>query len=87
MKESQQMIIAFHNLESNLQILNTNKLHEILNKAIIFITNDYKINPSHLLNIYFMNEHEMAEINEEFINHEGTTDVITFDYRDELYDE
>ncbi len=33
-----------------------------------------------IINIAFVNDRAMARINEEFIGHEGTTDVITFCY-------
>ena len=42
-----------------------------------------------IINIAFVNDREMARINEEYVGHEGTTDVITFCYLesdDELFD-
>ncbi|MCK4983763.1 MAG: rRNA maturation RNase YbeY, partial [Victivallaceae bacterium] len=33
-----------------------------------------------IINIAFVNDRAMAEINENFLGHEGTTDVITFCY-------
>jgi probable rRNA maturation factor len=34
------------------------------------------------LAIHFVNEKQMAEMNEQFLKHQGSTDVITFDYRE-----
>ncbi len=42
-----------------------------------------------IINIAFVNDREMAKINEDYVGHEGTTDVITFCYLegdDELFD-
>jgi len=42
-----------------------------------------------IINIAFVNDRAMAKINEDFVGHEGTTDVITFCYLegdDELFD-
>lgn len=42
-----------------------------------------------IINTAFVNDREMAEINENYVGHEGTTDVITFCYLendDELFD-
>ena len=42
-----------------------------------------------IINIAFVNDREMAEVNENYVGHEGTTDVITFCYLesdDELFD-
>ena len=37
---------------------------------------------SYELGIVFVSAKRMAEINQEFLKHEGSTDVITFDYRE-----
>jgi probable rRNA maturation factor len=34
------------------------------------------------LGVYFIHAAEMARLNEEFLGHAGSTDVITFDYRE-----
>jgi probable rRNA maturation factor len=34
------------------------------------------------LGVHFVSPKRMAEVNEEFLQHEGSTDVITFDYRE-----
>jgi probable rRNA maturation factor len=42
-----------------------------------------------IINIAFVNDREMAKINEDYVGHKGTTDVITFCYLDgddELFD-
>ena len=42
-----------------------------------------------IINIAFVNDRAMTKINEDFVGHEGTTDVITFCYLegdDELFD-
>lgn len=38
--------------------------------------------PDALLGIHFVGPAEMARVNQAFLNHEGSTDVITFDHRD-----
>ena len=35
------------------------------------------------LSITFINDEEMTEINKKFLSHEGSTDIITFDYLEE----
>ena len=35
------------------------------------------------LNLLFVNDHAMAQYNEELVGHTGTTDVITFSYFDD----
>jgi len=41
---------------------------------------------SYELGINFVSAKRMAEINQEFLKHEGSTDVITFDYREGYWD-
>jgi probable rRNA maturation factor len=38
--------------------------------------------PEHLLGIHLVDQKKMARINETYLRHKGSTDVITFDYRD-----
>ena len=37
-----------------------------------------------ILNVVFLNDEKMAEANSEYVGHEGTTDVITFSYLDDM---
>ena len=37
-----------------------------------------------ILNIIFMDDEAMADANAEYVGHEGTTDVITFSYLDDM---
>lgn len=38
--------------------------------------------PSYDLGVYFVGDAEMTRVNERFLQHAGTTDVITFDYNE-----
>lgn len=38
--------------------------------------------PSYELAIHFIGSSRMAQMNKQFLDHEGSTDVITFDYRE-----
>ena len=40
-------------------------------------------NTSHELGVYFVSRKKIAQLNAEFLGHEGPTDVITFDYAEE----
>ena len=37
-----------------------------------------------ILNVIFLDDGKMAEANSEYVGHEGTTDVITFSYLDDM---
>lgn len=37
-----------------------------------------------ILNVVFLDDAKMAEANSEYVGHEGTTDVITFSYLDDM---
>lgn len=37
-----------------------------------------------VLNVVFLDDQKMAEANSEYVGHEGTTDVITFSYLDDM---
>lgn len=37
-----------------------------------------------ILNVVFLGDAKMAEANSEYVGHEGTTDVITFSYLDDM---
>lgn len=63
------------------------RLSKILNRAADYITEEYPEAVEQQLDICIMNAESMAHLNESFVNHEGVTDVITFDFRDEMYDE
>jgi len=56
-------------------------LKSIINSVEFFA----KMNKSELrsINISFVRDEEMTRINEKYLSHEGSTDVITFDYSDE----
>jgi len=65
------------------------RLLRILNRAADYITEDYPEAEAQELGVCFLDAESMTNLNESFVNHEGTTDVITFDFRDEynIYDE
>ena len=42
-----------------------------------------RISEEQKLSVSFVGPRTIASINKEFVNHEGTTDIITFDYRDD----
>jgi len=48
-------------------------------KKVLFFTKVKKIEIDSL-SVSFINDEEMTEINNKFLSHEGSTDIITFDY-------
>lgn len=62
-------------------------MSKVLNRAADYITEEYPDAKNQLLNICLLDEPNMTHLNESFVGHKGTTDVITFDFRDEFYDE
>ncbi len=65
-------------------MVNEDQLVDILEKAIEFVTQEYEVCANQKLNICYLQPESMIRLNENFVGHEGATDVITFDYRDEL---
>ncbi len=66
---------------------NLDRMMKILQRAADYITDDYPEADTQMLNICLLDEEDMTHLNESFVGHEGCTDVITFDFRDEYYDE
>ena len=56
-------------------------------KIANFLYEYFNFSTNSLLAVILTNEREMERINNFFLNHEGTTDVITFDYQDEKIEE
>ena len=56
-------------------------LKNVLRASEFFI----KINKTHInsLSISFVNDDEMSKMNEKYLSHEGSTDIITFDYTED----
>ncbi len=53
-----------------------------IKKKVIFFS-EIKNVKIESLSITFINDEEMTEINKKFLSHEGSTDIITFDYLEE----
>ncbi len=53
-----------------------------IKKKVLFFSEIKKIEIESL-SITFINDEEMTEINKKFLSHEGSTDIITFDYLEE----
>lgn len=52
-----------------------------IHKLVAFLIKELQIN-FHSLEITFVTDAEMQEINKNFLNHDYTTDIVTFDYGD-----
>ena len=88
------MQTILHKQEEKHPLNDTTKLERILQLAIEIVTTRYKngkakysnlkLHTTGLINICLVDSEHMTELNEDFVGHEGTTDVITFDYRDEF---
>lgn len=55
----------------------------LLRSLILFILRQLAQREQFELGVHLVTAREMAKINESFLQHEGSTDVITFDYREE----
>ena len=80
------MEIIFDNQDSETPLVDEAKLIEVLNYGAQYVTQEYDVSSHQKLNICFFSPEQMEGLNVEFVKHQGTTDVITFDYRDELED-
>ena len=68
----------------NLSIYNSTKSRickRKINKQINLFENLYKCNID-TLSISFINDVEMTKLNKKHLNHEGSTDIITFNYEE-----
>ena len=54
----------------------------LLRKIIISLLKDILEKPQFELGIHLIDANEMATVNETFLQHHGSTDVITFDYNE-----
>ena len=68
----------------NLSVLNRQRLHKIatseFRKAGYIVMEELLSHQSYNLSVTFLNAKRMAEINQKHLKHQGSTDVITFDY-------
>lgn len=53
---------------------------ELLQEIALALARELFPKRSRELGVYFVGRKKMAELNEQFLGHEGATDVITFDY-------
>tara|TARA_B100001123_G_scaffold113041_1_gene131689 strand:- start:695 stop:1147 length:453 start_codon:yes stop_codon:yes gene_type:complete len=56
---------------------------ELIEQAVESVMNELFQNKKHELSIVFIGENRMAEINQQYLDHKGPTDVLTFNYPDE----
>jgi probable rRNA maturation factor len=55
---------------------------DFLRRAALVLLDDLLHLFSYELAVHFISAHRMAVMNQQFLQHQGSTDVITFDYRD-----
>ena len=56
---------------------------ELIEQTVESVMNELFQNKKHELSIVFIGENRMAEINQQYLDHKGPTDVLTFNYPDE----
>ena len=71
----QTRILSFRNRQRT-RALNTALLRRIIRQAVV---NDFQVS-DYELGLHLVEPCEMARINQQFLQHEGSTDVITFDH-------
>ncbi len=80
------MNLSLHNQDCAVEFINEDKFLEIITEAGNIITADYQTSANQELSVCLIPAENMQRLNEKFVNHEGVTDVITFDYRDDFSD-
>ncbi len=58
----------------------------LMKKICVFLLEEIFRQPEYELGIHLIAAKEMAELNEKFLQHTGSTDVITFDYNESAAD-
>ena len=76
----------------NIVLFKNNRFYKYKNRAVFlqianFLYKHFNFPEDSLLSIILTNERDMEKINNEFLKHEGTTDVITFDYQEQQIEE
>ena len=56
---------------------------ELIEQTVESVMNELFQNKKHELSIVFIGENRMAEINQQYLDHKGPTDVLTINYPDE----
>jgi probable rRNA maturation factor len=69
------------NLQVSSQDISINK--EAVHKLILLLKNEFQIEISSL-SISFISSNKLREINEQFLNHNYDTDILTFNYSNRL---